>query len=574
MRIFTLDPRRRRGQALIMVTFSLFTLVGMMALATDLGLAYFNVKSARTAADAAAMAAAQEVLSTIGNSTPVCGATCVCQQAAPCPASIPVPPTTNIEAGCLYAGQAGFVTGGKDGSQVVTASANTGGPPPTAAGVNDVFYWVTYTVRDTSPRLFSAIFGRGENAISVRSTAAITNGIMSGSLFLLNRRNDNTPVGVGRALAAGGNPTIRLPDGILIASDREGAGFLQGTPIVEAPFTYIRGDGTASIGGNASWTEPPQNGFPDGQRFQDPMGGKGQPPPVPAGGLPNHVPVPDGCLNCLPQPLMPGQYYAVDGNGNATGRLLTGVGNVTFSDGGTGFGNYVFYGGLKFSTPTTARFAAGRYVLAGTLSGNDIMSYATGVNLIDNSIPGQQNTDAGELFVFTNTEYPGLEPHIPAAVRPIASRLGFGKINLHAGNNVDVSVGLHGLNRHSPNLPAELKEFAPTVFWQDQQNSRVKHDEDGNIDTSCSGGDLDNPCVNHALANSDIPEFKLQAHPNVNLYGLIYQPRGAWMTFQGNGGISSSMIIVTGALNMQGGADIRSLDDSDLLSRRMVALVE
>lgn len=574
MRIPTLDLRRRRGQALVMVTFSLFALFGMMALATDLGLSYFSYKSARTAADAAALAAAQEVLSTIGNATPVCGADCVCQQPTPCPATLSVPPGTNVEAGCLYAQQAGFVTGGRNGSQKVTASAGTSNPPPTAPGVNDLLYWATYTVEDNGPRLFSAIFGKGENRIAVRSTAAITNGVMSGSLFLLNRRNDNTPVGVGKALAAGGNPTIRLPDGILIASDRPSAAHLQGTPRVEAPFTYIRGEGTATLGGSASWTETPQNGFPDGARFQDPMGGKGQPAPVPPGGLPRHVPVPNGCLNCLSQPLLPGQYYAVDANGKATGALLTGAGNVTFSDGGTGFGNYVFYGGLKFSTGATARFSPGRYILAGTLKGNDILSYATGVNLLDNSIPGQQNTDAGELFVFTNGQYPGLEPHIPEAVRPIASRLGFGKVNLHAGNNAPVSIGLHGLNRTSPNLPADLRDFAPTVFWQDQRNSRVKYDAEGNIDASCSGGDLDRPCTNPELSNSDLPEFKLQAHPNVNLYGLIYQPRGAWMTFQGNGGIDSATIIVTGALSMQGGADIRSVDDRDMLTRRVVALVE
>ena len=152
------------------------------------------------------------------------------------------------------------------------------------------------------------------------------------------------------------------------------------------------------MGGASSWTAAPQNGFDDGHRFRDPMGGKGQPAPLPPGGQPRHVPVLNGCLNCLTQPLRPGQYYAVNAAGNATGNRLTGAGNVTFSDGGTGFGNYVFYGGLQFSGGANATFAPGRYVLAGTRNNNPIIEYATGVTLRDYSVPGQQNSDAGEIF--------------------------------------------------------------------------------------------------------------------------------------------------------------------------------
>jgi len=48
---------------------------------------------------------------------------------------------------------------------------------------------------------------------------------------------------------------------------------------------------------------------------------------------------------------------------------------------------------------------------------------------------------------------------------------------------------LHGLNVNSPDLPSELAGFSPTVLWQDQQNSPVNYDNNGNIvdDVSCGG---------------------------------------------------------------------------------------
>ena len=149
--------------------------------------------------------------------------------------------------------------------------------------------------------------------------------------------------------------------------------------------------------------------------FQDPMAGKGQPPALPSGGLTNYVGVANGCLSCLVQPLQPGQYYAVDSHGDPTGAALTGHGNITFSDNGTGFGNYVFYGGLKFPSPnTTVTFYPGRYVLAGTQSGNHLFSFHTGVYITDNSVPATQNTDAGEIFIFTDPTYPGLSGQLSA----------------------------------------------------------------------------------------------------------------------------------------------------------------
>jgi hypothetical protein len=54
----------------------------------------------------------------------------------------------------------------------------------------------------------------------------------------------------------------------------------------------------------------------------------------------------------------------------------------------------------------------------------------------------------------------------------------------------------------------------------------------------------------------------------------VYQPRGSWLTMQGNGNISSPTIFVTGALNLQGGADLKLVNERDSLKKRIVVLIE
>jgi hypothetical protein len=66
----------------------------------------------------------------------------------------------------------------------------------------------------------------------------------------------------------------------------------------------------------------------------------------------------------------------------------------------------------------------------------------------------------------------------------------------------------------------------------------------------------------------------LQAHPNTSFYGMLYQPRGAWMTLQGNGNIISPTMFVTGSIAFGGGADLKMLNSRDSLKKRMVVLIE
>lgn len=119
-----------RGQALVLVTLSLATIIGMLALAADLGWSHYIRKYAQTAADAGAMAAGIDALSKMGNGKATCGTTgnVACQPtAASCDDSTPA----NLRAGCLYAERNGFKAGGKGGRQFVTISSNAGTLPPT-----------------------------------------------------------------------------------------------------------------------------------------------------------------------------------------------------------------------------------------------------------------------------------------------------------------------------------------------------------------------------------------------------------------------------------------------------------
>src|SRR5690242_3564676 len=165
MKIF---KHANRGQALVMITTSLVALCGIMGLAVDLGWGYFVKKSAQRAADAAALAAVEQALLQVGQaSTFVCGTNLTCQALSGCSSNPISPPVTNIDSGCLYAKQNGFVVGGDNGRQNVTIEANTTNPVPTAPGMH-VDYWATVRINQQIPQLFSAVLGNALGSSAAR----------------------------------------------------------------------------------------------------------------------------------------------------------------------------------------------------------------------------------------------------------------------------------------------------------------------------------------------------------------------------------------------------------------------
>jgi hypothetical protein len=154
----------------------------------------------------------------------------------------------------------------------------------------------------------------------------------------------------------------------------------------------------------------------------------------------------------------------------------------------------------------------------------------------------------------------------------VLNSLAQGNLVITSGNSANWGVDLHGLNPSSSDVPLELKPFAPTLMWQDQANTTIKYNPDGSIDTSC--GSLDSPCLNTNLKDPSSTYWTVDARPNVQLWGALYQPRGAGIFFQGHGTLTAPVQIVTGYISMQGGPTIVLSKLANGLRHRVTALIE
>jgi hypothetical protein len=175
----------RRGQALIFVTLSLPVTFGVLGFVVDVGWSYFQKEAVYTAAQSAAMAAALDASANVANG---CGAGTTnvpCQSDTACPATLHT--DKPLEAGCLYAKQNGFVNGGNNSTQSVSMAAGTTGSP--VAGVAAPSYWVTATVSENIPTLFSAVLNQMWMSVSAKSTAAVFGG-GGGCIYALNPTMD------------------------------------------------------------------------------------------------------------------------------------------------------------------------------------------------------------------------------------------------------------------------------------------------------------------------------------------------------------------------------------------------
>jgi hypothetical protein len=602
----------RRGQILVMVTLALFAMCGMLGLAVDLGWSYFVKKSAQAAADAAALAAVSQAFDNVGLGpySQDTDKTNMVWWSTPQPCPDTNTGTTNIDKGCLYAEVNGFKV---SDSQNVLMQSGFGPPIPTAPGVNEPQYWVTARVSETIPQLFSSISGNTAGIASARATAAIVKSDIIGSLILLNRQNDCVPMeggsgkpacGVNLMVQANDNQgkyALQADGGILMASTNDGsnnsdnrfAGENQGGGTVDAPFTWIREDGWYHNQGSSSWQVTPANQKPDrSDWFRDPFRkAYGQPPPPPDDGSIPEKPVIGGSIigsddPANPLSLEPGYYYAAglkpDGSCCvATGEQIHITGSVDFTRGNRTFGEYVFFGGITVGQQgkgvTQLQFDQGRYVFAGVKEQPGgkpgvLFDITTNLSMTDNQ-PAFQEAPAshgGEIFIFTGFEngqaYYGRDPigkngadvslHVPVPVQDRIGELKFGISGFQAGNNV-LNVNLHGLNRKSDVVPENLKAFdAPLLLWQDQRNSVIDYYKDGSFNMGCvEGNNVGGEC-NKTLSNNKSPELFFKASPGSSLWGVIYQPRGAWTTVWGGSGYAGPLQIITGAFQLQATANL------------------
>ena len=584
-----------RGQALLLTVLSLTVVFGVLGLAVDVGWGYYTQRLTQAAADAAALSAASKALQDVGQtSAPVCGTNVTCQDLGSCPT------TGALYSGCEYAQQNGLSSGGMNGRQSIQIGAKTTSPAPDAPNVPGVSYWVKAVASQQSPQLFSAILGNHNMNISARATAALYPVSMGASLYLLNRSSDcfasalNIGVVCGEDFLTALDATVVAPGGIYMASTNSAstalpnvaAGTIVGGVKVTAPFTDLMGSGGISVLGLANWTSSAKNGFADGDGFRDPMRGKGQ-PPAPTGLT--DIPVPGGVITGSlfgsPKNLPPGNYYAtLPLLGTPTGLPITIAGSVAFSDGAStpcsGFCNYVFYGGLVTASLSTVTFNPGRYVFAGgsIVSGAPAVGLTIGVNstvkdatpMVSGSIT--QNSDAGEIFIFTDTNYTGLQ--IPNVIK--SAGLTLPQVTAGIQGGLGYTAVLHGLNSSSGNLPSELKTFSPVLFWQDQANTTLKYKSDGSLDATCGS------ICSNILSVPGSQQMILQASQSggkagVNLYGIIYTPRAAWITVLGllpGDTIAGPLQIIAGALQMAADTELNLQKLTTPMTRTAVSLIE
>jgi hypothetical protein len=556
-----------RGQSLIFFALSVPLLLGALALVLDAGWAFYTKKKAQTAVDAAALAAVNDARERVGlGGQPTCGIL-GCQSEGACPAS------GTLHVACRYAAANGFADGA---AQTVRVAAGTTANAPGAPGI-PVDYWVEVTARQNMDRWFVGLLTDTALSPAARATAALRRSSASGSLYLLNRKTDcfasalNIGVVCGEDFLALGSNRIHAPGGIYMASSNpSGIGLpniAAGTVLlnveVDAPFTRLMGKGGIQplLGlGSLDWRAAPTNGFPDGDMFTDPMAGRGQPPaPV---GLPDR-PVAGGVIAgslnpANPTLLPPGNYYSTLPLLGATGLPITILGNVVFSDGANppcgGFCNYVFYGGVVTGVLSTVTFAPGRYVFAGAqpVAGGPGAGLSVGANAVLQDVTPlvngriTRNSDAGEIFIFTDKNYPGLQ--VPVAVRGLS--LPQARAGVLAG--VNPRIALHGLNADSPALPAELKPFAPVVIWQDQANTTLRYTPQGRLDMSC-GSICENILSVPGSQEMIIQASQAGGNAGTNFYGTIYGPRGSWLTILGalpGDTVAGPFQIISGALQL------------------------
>ena len=230
-----MSGRGRRGNALIMVTLSLFMLFAILGLAMDLGWSYYRRNVAQAAAESAALATAYAALS---GSTVTCGSSVICSSTA---VTCPGTNSTNIHTGCQYASTNGFTNAG---SQTVTIKANCGtgstvcsaGSPPTVSGVSSAIYWASATITETNSQIFSSLFGHTLGTVAVQATAGIFNGTVPTCLYVLDAHASNA------AVVSGSNSFIQMSCTMYIDSNSSTALNVSGQGSITAPAIDVVGN--------------------------------------------------------------------------------------------------------------------------------------------------------------------------------------------------------------------------------------------------------------------------------------------------------------------------------------------
>ena len=95
--------------------------------------------------------------------------------------------------------------------------------------------------------------------------------------------------------------------------------------------------------------------------------------------------------------------------------------------------------------------------MAGTTGGANrtVFELSNGTELIDYTLEGNTQIDAGQMIIFTDANYPGLT-HIPTAITGIRSNLQQGVAGISMGRNDNSLCGCTASTRTTANSYREL----------------------------------------------------------------------------------------------------------------------
>jgi hypothetical protein len=374
--------RGTRGQALLFITMSLTAMLGLMGMVFDVGWGYWRKEAAQTAAASAASAAIAAA-----SSGTACGSGWDCTSSYSCAASPSLPVSNNLDNGCLYAKQNGFLNTGR---QTVTLKSGSGAPP-TTSGVSAAYY-VVATVTESIPTLFSAALGQPWMQVKGQATGILLQGGGGGCVFVL----DGTAS--GSWTQSGG--TFTTGCGIYIDSNSASALTMSGGNIglSGGSSLYIVGN-KSQTGGNITFAGG--GSLKTGQSAHgDPMSGLVAPTPA-------TTCTPDPSLSGTSNYTIPSGTYCGLSISGGTGLVLSGTyiiktgnfavsgGNVTSAAGGA----TIYF--PPSNTSGTISNSGGNTTLNGSTSGSlqGIAIWKDSTTLNNASISGGNLTIGGIIYM-------------------------------------------------------------------------------------------------------------------------------------------------------------------------------
>ncbi|HEV7987155.1 MAG TPA: TadG family pilus assembly protein [Candidatus Binataceae bacterium] len=367
--------RRPPGQTFLLISIALVVLLGVSALAVDIGDLWTTRRLMQSAADAGAVAGADEIA--IGGSS-----------------------TAITAAAKDAASHNGFADGGTRPGTSNTITVAVHNPPtsgPYAANSNAV----EVDVSQTQPTYFMKVLGM--QTVPVSTTAvAVTTG--SGSCIY------SLDPSVSDAVDVGGTASVSSACGMYVNSDSSSALIVHGGGTITAPLVGVVGGTTISGGGSS----PPSTGI---AQFGDPLAYIAEPNigsnPCPGGfhtqnlSNPSYSPqtfcggikITGGSVNFT------SGLYIIDGGGiTFNGGTITGTGVTFYLTGNNGKGSSAAnYSGVTINGNATVNFSSPCTSSGGSIAGMLFFQDRSITNGAASSINGSSGSTFSGAIYFPTT---------------------------------------------------------------------------------------------------------------------------------------------------------------------------